>query len=327
MTFQPAAFVDGGPINGVLLRRQLQSATRGASGIVEPVDLAVRPLDVPAAGFVIGDGAAVIRGMDTVWDGSYYALNIGDTIVSDVEGTGSGSGRTDMVVLRVVPGAVVEPYIIQGVPASAMTIAETPEPGLSAIPLARIAYDPSEATITQDMITDLRPLLAPRTQRVLRVMRGGGQEDGRDDAADYKADFERWPQHDWSVTIPAWATQVQVRADWLNVWYPAPVDGTGGNYDARGQVRVGLIGGDPSNILTPATEYNFNATTATNGYRCSIGMAAQVPIPEAMRGTTVQLRMYAKSDADRIHYLVADGWANFSVDLEFLEQAAPEPAL
>jgi hypothetical protein len=43
-----------------------------------------------------------------------------------------------------------------------------------------------------------------------------------------------------------------------------------------------------------------------------------------MRGTTVQLRMYAKSDADRIHFLVADGWANFSTDLEFLEVAAPE---
>lgn len=326
MTLQPAYAVDGGPINGLLIRRQLQSATRSASGVVESGDLRVRPLDVPAAGFVIGDGAAVIRGKATAWDGSYYALNIGDTTVSDVEGTGSGAGRTDMVVLRVVPGAVVEPHIIQGVPATATTVEETSEPGLSAVPLARITYLPSTATITAGMITDLRTMLAPRTQRVLRVQRGQGLEDGRYDLADYKPDFERWPQHDWDGTIPTWATQVQIRAAWDSVMYPAP-DGTNATFDARGQVRVGLIGGGTDNLYTAATAYNVNPITASNGYRVNIGLSAQMPIPAAMRGMNVAVRMYAKSDADRTRYLVADGWSSFAVDMEFRELAAPGAAL
>ena len=326
MTLQPAYAVDGGPINGLLIRRQLQSATRGASGVVESTDLRVRPLEVPGAGFVIGDGAAVIRGKATAWDGSYYALNIGDETVSDVEGTGSGSGRTDMVVLRVVPGAVVEPHIIQGVPAGATTVEETSEPGLSAVPLARITYPASTATITADMITDLRTMPSPRNQRVLRVQRGQGLEDGRYDLADYKVDFERWPQHDWDAVIPTWATQVQVRANWDSAMYPAP-GGTAATFDARGQVRVGLIGGGTDVLYTAATAYNINPITDSNGYRVNIGLSAQMPIPAAMRGMNVAVRMYAKSDADRTRYLVADGWASFAVDLEFREVPAPGAAL
>lgn len=326
MTLQPAYAVDGGPVNGLLIRRQLQSATRGSSGVVESLDLRVRPLSVPGAGFVIGDGAAVIKGKATAWDGSYYALNIGDHTVSDVPGTGSGGGRHDMVVLRVMPGAVVEPYIIQGVSSTATTIEQTPEPNLSAIPLARIAYPASTATITAGMITDLRTMLQPRIHTEVRVQRGMGLEDGRYDEADYKVDFERWPQHDWDVTIPSWATQVQVQAEWRNVLYPQP-GGTTAVYDARGQVRVGLIGSGANVLYTPASAYNLNPTTATNGYRAQVGLAAQMTIPTAMRGMDVALRMYAKSDSDRTVYLVADGWANFDVTLTFREVATAAAAL
>ncbi|WP_174545606.1 hypothetical protein [Nocardiopsis dassonvillei] len=322
--------VQGAKSGARMARLQLQSATRGGQGIVEPTDLEVRATTIPDGTVKVNSGGCVVLGREQGFQGSYYGYNVGLDSVS-IAPTGSGGGRSDLIVARVEDPTVEGPNVwshaltdqliytrvIQGVSAT-----ETDIPAgstYSAIPLARVDIPANTATITQDMITDLRQMIDPRTQRELRVMRGGGLEDGRHDEADYKADFERWPQNDWSVDIPAWATQVQVLSQWSNVWYPAPIDGTGGNYDARGQVRVGLIGGSPNNILTPETEYNFNATSASNGYRCSIGLAAQVDIPEAMRGTTVQLRMYAKSDADRIHFLVADGWANFSTDLEFRE--------
>lgn len=324
MTLQPAYAVDGGPINGLLIRRQLQSATRGSSGVVEALDLRVRPLAVPGAGFVIGDGAAVIKGKATAWDGSYYALNIGDHTVSDVPGTGSGGGRHDMVVLRVMPGAVVEPYIIQGVSSTATTIEQTPEPNLSAIPLARIAYPASTATITAGMITDLRTMLAPRRHRELRTQFGQGDADGRMDYADYKADYERLPQRDWGDTgdlvIPSWATQLQVRADWINMVYPAPSTTTG--VDARGKVRIGLIGSGGNNLYSRHSVYNFNQQGINNAYRCSIGLADTMTIPTAMRGMAVTLRMYAQADSTTNHYLLFDGWANAAVDMEFREVPA-----
>lgn len=326
--------VEGAQSSARIARLQLQSGTASGNGVVNSDHMQVRELAVPGTSVRITSGGATILGQEATFQGSYFAFNVGDAELP-ISPTDSTGGRSDLIVLRVEdPGIDGTPWawdpsvdpvyyfrVVEGVdPAETLAPA-----GTTAIPLARIDIPASTATITQDMITDVRQSANPRRQRELRVMRGGGLEDGRNDLADYTADFERWPQYDWTVTIPTWATQVQVKADWSNVWYPAPIDGTGGNYDARGQVRVGLIGGSPNNILTPATEYNFNATTATNGYRCSIGMAAQVDVPEAMRGTTVQVRMYAKSDADRIHFLVADGWANHAVDLEFREVAAPEP--
>ncbi|WP_435110156.1 hypothetical protein [Nocardiopsis synnemataformans] len=318
-----------------IARLMLTSATRSGNGIVEAPDMEVRELAVPGTSVRVGAGAAVALGKEAVFQGSYYAFNIGEEEVP-VSPTDAGGGRSDLLILRVedpnIDGtpwthdpATDKIYYFRVIEGVAPDTTEVPA-GTTGVALARIDIPVSTATITQDMIVDVRQVANPNRQRELRVMRGGGQEDGRDDSADYTADFERWPQHDWTVDIPAWATQVQVLAQWSNVWYPAPMDGTGGNYDARGQVRVGLIGGAPNNILTPHTEYNFNPTTATNGYRCSIGLAAQVDIPEEMRGTTVQLRMYAKSDADRIIFLRADGWSNFSCDLEFLEVAAPEAA-
>lgn len=327
--------VTGAQSSARIARLQLQSGTASGNGVVDSNHLQVLELEVPGTSVRITSGGATILGQELEFQGSYFAFNVGDATLP-ISPTGSGAGRSDLVVLRVedpnISGTswshdvTTDPvYYFRVIEGVSSTTTEVP-PGTTAIPLARIDIPASTATITQDMIVDVRQLANPKRQRVLRVMRGGGQEDGRHDEADYTADFERWPQNDWSVTIPPWATQVQVLSQWSNVWYPAPIDGTGGNYDARGQVRVGLIGGSPNNILTPATEYNFNATSASNGYRCSIGLAAQVDIPAAMRGTTVQLRMYAKSDADRIHFLVADGWANFSTDLEFLEVAAPEAA-
>lgn len=325
--------VAGAQSSAQIARLQLQSASRSGNGVVTSTDLQVRPLAVPGTSVRIDSGAGIILGREQQFQGSYYAHNVGEATVP-ISPTGSGAGRTDMVILRVEDPSVdgtpwtwnpaTDPvYYFRVLEGVSPTATDLPA-GMTGIPLARITLPASTATITSG-ITDLRQQANPRTQRELRVQRGQGLEDGRYDLANYKPDFERWPQHDWTVNIPAWATQVQVRADWLGVMYPAPEDGTGGNYDARGQVRVGFVGAEF--LPTPASAYNLNATTATNGYRANLGIATQIPIPAAMRGTTVQLRMYAKSDEDRIHYLVADGWSNFAVDLEFREMAAPESEL
>ncbi|MEU0236787.1 hypothetical protein ABZ234_03785 [Nocardiopsis sp. NPDC006198] len=297
--------------------------------------LQILPLTVPGTSVRATSGGATILGAEAAFQGSYFAFNVGDAEIP-VSPTGSGGGRSDLVILRVEdPNISGTPWthdvttdpvyyfrVIEGV---TNTTTDVPA-GTTGVALARIDIPANTATITAAMITDVRQMANPKRLRELRVQRGQGLEDGRWDEADFTSDYERWPQHDWTVTIPEWATQVQVVANWFSVLYPAP-NGTGGTYDARGLVRVGLVGSGGNVLNTPSTAYNVNPITSTNGYRVNIGLTSQVNIPVAMRGMTCDLRMYAKCDADRIVFLVADGWANFSVDLEFRENAAPRAEL
>jgi len=327
--------VEGAQSSSRIARLQLQSGTASRNGVVDSAHLRILPLAVPGASVRATSGGATILGAEATFQGSYFAFNVGDAEIP-INPTGSSGGRSDLVILRVEdPNISGTPWshdvttdpvyyfrVIEGVTS---TNTDVP-PGTTGVALARIDIPSSTATITSGMITDVRQMANPKRLRELRVQRGQGLEDGRYDEADFTSDFERWPQHDWTVTIPDWATQVQVRADWLNVMYPMP-GGTGGDYDARGQVRVGLIGSGGNVLYTAASAFNFNSTSATNGYRCSAGLAAQMNVPTAMRGMTCDLRMYAKSDAGMGNHLVADGWANFAVDLEFREQAADQAEL
>ena len=327
--------VEGAQSSSRIARLQLQSGTASRNGVVDSGHLRILPLTVPGTSVRATSGGATILGAEAAFQGSYFAFNVGDQEIP-ISPTGSGGGRSDLVVLRVedpnISGTpwthdvTVDPVyyfrVIEGVDP---TTTDVPA-GTTGVALGRIDIPANTATITAGMITDVRQMANPKRLRELRVQRGQGLADGRYDEADFTSDFERWPQHDWTVTIPTWATQVQVIGNWYNTMYPAP-GGTGGDYDARGQVRIGLIGSGGNVLYTSASAYNFNSTSATNGYRCSIGLASQVNIPSAMRGMACDLRMYAKSDVGMGNHLVADGWANFSVDLEFRETAAPAAEL
>lgn len=329
--------VNGAESSARIARLQLQSATRSGNGIVESGDLEVTELDVPGPAVQIASGAAVVFGREATFQGSYYAFNVGvDQVL--INPTGSGSGRSDMVVLRVedpnIDGTAwahdvtTDPVYYFRVLEGVAPTATEPPAGMTAIPLARIDIPPSTATITQDMITDLRQMLNPRRERQLYVQRGGTQTGGDwDKAGDVVApNWERWPQHEWTGRrIPEWATQVQVSANWDNVFLE-PTGATTGVNDARGQVRVRLYVGSQM-IQTDPASYNFNQTSTNNGYRCSIACHDQIPIPASMRGGELDVRMAVSGTAGQLGRLVADQWANFKCDLEFLEVPVAEASL
>lgn len=328
--------VQGAQSSARIARLQLQSATRSGNGVVESGDLEVRELEVPGTSVRVASGAAVILGAEAAFQGSYYAHNVGQDTVP-ISPTGSGGGRSDLVILRVEdPNIDGTPWthdptedpvyhfrVIEGV---SPTATEVPA-GTTGVALARIDIPPSTATITQGMITDVRQLANPRTQRILRVQRGGTLTSGEWDEAGniQEPNFERWPQHEWTVTIPEWATQVQVLASWQN-GYLAPNGGTSGIYDARGKAFVGFVGG-PFFLTTTPARYNINQTSPTNGLRCGFFNYDQLDIPPEFRGLTVNVRMYVEGGAGMRGRIVADNWANFAVDLEFLEVAAPVATL
>lgn len=328
--------VTGAQSSARIARLMHQSGTASGNGIVDVGHLQVLPLEVPGGGVRITAGGATVLGQEQEFQGSYFAYNVGDETV-DISPTGSGGGRSDLIVLRVEdPNIDGTPWghdvttdpvyyfrVIEGVSASATE----PPAGMTAIALARIDIPSSTGTITAGMITDVRQSANPKTQRVLRVQRGGTLTNGLwDEAGDIQQpNWERWPQHEWSVDIPWWATQVQALANWDNVMFLAN-GGTAGIYDARGQLRVRIyVGGEY--IETTPSAYNFNATSPTNGYRCSAANYDQIDVPPSYRGQPALVRMAVSGGVGFRGRLSADRWANFACDLEFLEQPAPEAEL
>lgn len=323
--------VTGAQSSARIARLQLQSGTASGNGVVNSDHLQVLPLDVPGTSVRITSGGATILGREQTFQGSYFAFNVGDAELA-ISPTGSGGGRSDLVVLQVEdPNIDGTPWghdvttdpvyyfrVIEGVSSSA----DTAPSDRTAVALARIDIPSSTATITADMITDVRVIANPRTSKVMLMQEAaelpGG---GWDEAGDYTADFERWPQNQWSIRIPEWATQAQVKAEWNLVFF-SPEGGTSGTYDARGLVRVGFIG--TVNVFTEESPYNLNAFTGTNGYRTSVATGRPVDIPEELRGATVSVRMYAKGDSGQLGRLIANAGSTFLLDITFNEVASPE---
>ncbi|GAB3213328.1 hypothetical protein GCM10027294_43850 [Marinactinospora endophytica] len=330
MTWQPVYAVDGGTISGPVLRLQQQSATRGGEGIVEAGDLRVQALAVPGSAVRVAAGACTIVGREVAWQGSYYGHNVGDDVV-DIAATDSAGGRSDLVVARIEDPTIngspwnhdpsqdplIYTRVIPGVPPGTTAV---PAGAGSAIPLARIDIPASTATITQSMITDLRQMMDPRRQRVLRVQRGVDPIDLGGNVQN--PDWENWPNLVWpDVVIPEWATQVQMVGHWGNVLFgSADLASGSGSTDAAGRARIALgygAAGGATDIQTQNSIYNFNLSS--NATRVGFMAADQRAVPAAMRGQRANLRMQVSGTAGVRGRLRADAWSNFYVDLEFLE--------
>ncbi|WP_433701790.1 hypothetical protein [Nocardiopsis sp. CA-288880] len=330
MAFGSVYAVDGSELTGPVLRAQLQSATRAGEGIIEYGDLRVRELAVPGTSVRVASGACVIRGKEVSFQGSYYGTNFGEETVTIPE-TGA-SARSDMIVAQVEDPTIsgspwshdpaTEPLIyirvIPGVPSTATTIAETSQPGITAIPLARVDLPASTGTVEQEHIVDLRQMMDERSKVVMRVQRGVSPIDYAGNIT--SPDFENWPNLVWDdVDIPVWATQVQIDAVWGQTgFFPDDYSGSGST-DARGEARVSL--GVTGNVVRSAwSSYNFNQLSPTNGIRVAIFNSDQVLIPAAMRGITTSLQMQVSGDPLAGGRLRADGASNYRVTLNFLER-------
>lgn len=331
MTWLAGWAATGGTNSAAEARLMLQASTRSGQGVVEIGDLEVTATSPASTNVTVAAGSCIIRGAEVNFQGSYSGVNAGtDTMAVPAAGasavhhlvvaraedpTFSGSPwDTDLASGEPIVHAVLIPNVAAGT-------TEVPS-GTSGIPLARIDVPANTATITQAMITDLRSMIDPRSQRELRVQVGNAG--GEDEAGNITDDYERWPQAEWTVTVPEWATQVQVQGIWGNVLLEADNSGTGGTHDARGQVRVTLSVDGGDSIATAAAAYNMNQTSTTNGYRASIFNMDQVAIPADMRGQEVLVHMEVKGTAGQTGRLLADDYGNFSVDMQFLEVAAPE---
>lgn len=280
-------FVGGGAQHSPEVARLLAFAgTGGADGVVTPGDLKVSPLSVPGAGVQVAPGAALIlnRGANGTQQTYVGRMATADTVA--IAATGSGSGRSDLIIAQIedpfvagegwaTPSDVtVGPYIytrvISNVPAGTTSLQSIPAyAGRSAITLARVDIPASTGTITSGMITDLRALSTPRSKRV--VLQGTAAAGDRGATA-----WSWWNLYNPTVTVPAWATHVSMKATIhsvlaLQTYTDGPIQA------AHGSLLGDITIVDCDNPLGPTREY--------------FTMRLESAIPQAMRGTQQLLRI------------------------------------
>lgn len=281
--------IAGGAVHSAEVGRSLAyAATGGKSGITAPRDFLVLALSTPGTSVRVAAGSAAIVNAYAGQEGqSYIARNTSDVNVAIAATV--GSARSDMLVLRIddpqyggsVPpdGVAIGPYVkLEIIPNVGSTATEvpggTPYP---AIPLARIDIPAGTGTITNAMITSLRSLYRPRTDRQIYTKMGPGAILYLSSTASDGVGFPDATGFD--VDIPAWATYVKVVVQSSGMIARTP--GTAG-------FKVGIGSSvDPDNIR--GSEVGWDDGVAANAVRSSILAAHSAVVPVGARGTTKNL--------------------------------------
>jgi hypothetical protein len=289
----PWAIGDAAEMSTEVLRTLAYAATAGSEGVLATGDLKITALPAPAGAVRWAPGVAVIRNRSIVnSQQSYVARNPFGTaeITNAIAATGSGAGRSDLIVLRVEDGQYdpwqkytnptqiqfgpyVFPRVISGVP---NTTTRADQLGLphSMLALARIDIPANTTAITNQMIADLRQVVVPRRQRRLFRVDMDASSGVREATS---TSWTNWPGTAAAFDVPYWAGEMIVRIN---------IDGiavTGGSFGGAIRSIFSLFNGPElgSTKLSPVIELNFD-----DGNRHSYEIADQIVIPASARGTT-----------------------------------------
>lgn len=231
-------------------RRALYASTSGAEGIGGVNDLRVRPLAVPGQGVRVSVGSALIRSRYVGGETQTYMGTVTSQETVSITPTGSGSSRTDLIVMRIedpfAAGSTYNPpasnqianapyahiRVISGVPSRTKKLQDVAAyKNDTAVTLARINIPASTGTITAGMITDLRTIAMPKRSEVVyarpRIAADGGAQqyltalrtvDGKEWWGEYFPGGAGSPNQ-FEVDVPEWATRMVIDASWMSVQY------------------------------------------------------------------------------------------------------------
>ena len=324
--------VGGGAEHSAEVARLLAYAgTAGAEGIVSAGSLLVRAQATPAASVRVAPGAALILNKYAGGGQQTYVLRNASQTTVPIRATGSTGQRTDMVVARILDPqyegqAPSDPNafnysrleVIESVPPGVWSVDEL---GLTypAVALAKIHLPNNTATVTSDMIVDLREVANPRTNEVWRprALAGGDSEDL----------YSRWSNGGQIfpsagiqvVRIPKWATRAQIEMQWLSVRYAANKPNLGRVWVEFGPASTG------SRFQQYTTDsFHFNAPDSGDISRANWIVADDVYIPVALRGTEQTFVPVAGiDDGYATDGVSLDGISGVNLKIRFLEQADP----
>lgn len=313
-------FTEGGAEHSSELARVLAySAFAGAEGTVGAADLQVKALTTPSAAVQITPGACAVLNRSAGATYQAYAARLPTSDEVAIPATGA-SGRSDLIIARIEnpysygeswPNPVdpaVGPYVftrvVSGVPNTTKSIRQI-RPTDSAITLARIDIPPNTASITQEMVKDLREMANPRRRRVVRYMHG--LRTGGDSVGDIKnPTWEEFPQGcRWPIEIPEWATSATIIANWAGLAQKNAKD-------SYGYLRARL--GSLTTLFT-----NFDCDWEGTPQRHTFIGGGTVAIPAGMRGTVQDAVLEGSGNPAYTGVLLADAGSTMFYDIEFVE--------
>lgn len=290
-------FIGGGAEHSPAVARMLAyAATNGATGVSAGSDLMVTALPTPGAFVRIMPGGAVLENR---YPGggqqSYMVRNASATDVA-VPATGSSGGATRYLIIRIddpefggqAPanprtGPYVRPVLVSSITNLAYPF----------VPLAKIVQPASTATITKAMITSIREVANPQEKQVI-VPRPTLVTDPTAGMllTATATDGEWFPNAggEQYIDVPKWATRMQIEATWIAVLY-GPEGSTGwGDYWID-------YGATVSAQKLKYSTHKFRWDMPVGDYsRGNWELAADVPVPAELRGTTVPFIMKARKE-------------------------------
>ena len=310
-------------------RRLAYAATGGMEGIADSGDLKVVPLSVPGQGVRVLPGSAAIRSRYAGGDTQTYLGAVYQAEQVTVAATGSGGGRSDLVVFVVEdpfvagsthpangvtrPGQVFKIKIISGVPAGTTRLQSVPgQQNTTGIALARIDFPASTGTVTAGMIKDLRKLAKPRQEEdTVIAYPTGAYSSGRAIQPGAYADWPLINNERPLVEIPDWATTILITAIVGGAWY-ARLGNSNELSVAGTNVAIGGIESEHGIITQSPTDA---------GNRRDITIIGKVAIPAHMRGTKQRLALRAARSTN-----TGSWWVDFqscvSIKWAFSQQAS-----
>lgn len=298
-------------------------AVDGLTGVGSPTDLRVRALDVPGGQVRAMPGTCTVPVKAL---GKSYQVYVGSNPTEDlvsIPATGSGGGRSDLIVARVENPITGEPwqapadpiagqYIFTrrypSVPSNTTHVAQV-DPSASAITLARIDMPPSTGTVTDGMIVDLRktaqqeaPLPEEATFTNTMVFTTSDALPPPSNSAGHQTSaWVNWPAlATWTVKVPSRATSMQLfyqvnPAISANTW---------------GELRFLVNGVGTAAIpfdenFPKVSEGGSNVVFSSNagGMRTVYLAGAVRAVPAAERGTTITVRVQARTFSNQNAYL------------------------
>jgi hypothetical protein len=313
MGLSPIPYMVGGDVEHPVevMRAVAYMATRGASGVGTPDSFKPAATTVPSDRIVLSAGIAAADNAYPGGRNQSYVMFADSELEVPIEPTGSAGGRTDLVVLRILDpqyeGATpanpqtfqyARAYVVKGVAANT---AGTRGLGLSfpAVAIARVTLPANTATVTPDMVTDVRRLVAPRSERRLKATVPGGTFEL---TASGKTRLTSWvPQ----FYVPEWATDVQVTATLTGAFVTGD---TSGFLDVR-------MGTQQSSDLP----YDFEAATATETSRHTLVVTGGFTVPSGWRETSQGVTLYGLRSANKTGKLALNR-TQVLYDVEFYEE-------
>ena len=326
-------FVENAEHSADLLRTMNYVMFGGQEGVLHAADWQVVPLSPAGAGVAIMPGVGAILNRAQGGDNQLYTSRLPSAATVDVDKTDTSGGRSDLIVVRVEnPYITGEPWGIpadrkngpyvfgrdlKGVPASTTKVSDLDATlgAQTAYACARLDIPKNTATITADMIKDLRQVSNPITGL------GGGYEQVWTSAINCPAGsnigasvstWTRWPtEASWQVPIPSWATDVDINI----VVYNAAQRVSGIYGQAR--AHIGARG-------YPATTFDINFTPPHSGdaQRVIVPVGGTHAVDADWQGTVqpVSLEVQTQSGTNSTGNLTADASTYIYAQLAFKQR-------